>query len=1172
MPEISPSQLFANSNTISPGKLFSDKISPSNLFSEQPRGDKIAPANLFKEEDQFGLSPKEIGEFVLEHNMVLNVFRGLHRITNEFITDPQKAQENFRKSAGDFAEGVSRFADFQNFKQQAGGLISGLVTAFAEQPKKTTGTLIKAILADPELLFVPPMVAAKVGKVAGTVAEAVGPTTALGKTFPPLAKGLAHITTGAGLGAGVELAEQFKKGEYDPDLTKLGATFGMGLSAAELAAGASIKRFSAIARGKELNQPKSLIEAISEYPEKTFVIDETAANAVTKLLRENPYKMEAVEIKYGKLAFKFKSGPKKGEYADLVVKLKMPSWSIPIKPADPKNFVITSFKDNVTIAKGISPVKQTIAKDKRYASVEQAKEVLEKGTRIAGQRSVGPVPKGKQRFYAQTADPTKRNKFVLLTNKPTPMGSVVDLTPGEVSILTATPDGFLLPKKHKAWAKRKDQSLIEDAGSSVFARARDIAEHQPQNLYQFLAKSAPPAILSGALVTGLALALYDLPLEHSIFGGLGTGIATAAWIAANRKPSGVRAITEAMADMNGYANTVKYQTTVFKNAADFLVGEEGLKRIFASYDKAKTVNLSPEELFVKEMFERNLFAILRAHRRAGFETPELFADSLPIHIVTEKGKTARGGEFKLKGIDNFDDLNARLAEAGLELRTKNIIDVLNYAHHNLYEKIINKRLIDHLANEVHPVSGLPLAKKSALYRDYESISRAPGYVFHRDIVEPMKFLLSPKTFESEWQRTVLGYVSFLKRTSVSYSLFHAKTLYDGMIGATGLKGINPSEMLKRGYDTILGKQDSPTLRMLIRKGLVLGNQANEIDIDAMNKVILDLGKKMDNLVPGGFGTKTAEKISEFNAAIDTFTFGYVQNSFKVMTALTEFEKLIAKGVDIENAARMAASYANDIYGGQNWFRLLNESMNQTIRNFGNRMLAGGGFGWMRILLFAPDWKFSTVRSLYKAFPGVAEKDLQILHAKYILRSAIYYAAVANTVNLLMTGHHFWENHDPTRVQIGTGPTGNPIYAHINKHGMELPDFVKNPQKFILGAINPPVKMPFEFLMDQQYMTTKGGPELVKESDSLLKQMGSVFAKILSPMVPISMQHASDPVNALFGFYGIPIEGAGAEETLRRREEGRRERRVDRYIARLQKMPESLNAAAIRNMWESLVGR
>lgn len=1072
MSEISPSQLFANQNTISPGKLFSDKISPKGLFSEQPRADKIAPANLFKEEDQFGLSPKEIGEFVLEHNMVLNVFRGLHRITNEFITDPQKAQENFRKSAGDFAEGVSRFADFQNFRQQAGGLISGLVTAFAEQPKKTTGTLIKAILADPELLLVPPMVAAKVGKVAGTVAEAVGPTTALGKTFPPMAKGLAHITTGAGLGAGVELAEQFKKGEYDPDLTKLGATFGMGLSAAELAAGAAIKRFSAIARGKE---PK-----------------------IEDLKTELP--------------------------------------------------------------------------DRRYTSVEQAKEVLEKGTRIAGQKSVGPVPKGKQRFYAQTADPTKRNKFVLLTDKPTSMSSVVDLTPGEVSILTATPDGFLLPKKHKAWAKRKDQSLIEDIGSSVFARARDIAEHQPQNLYQFLAKSAPPAILSGALVTGLALALYDLPLEHSIFGGLGTGIATAAWIAANRKPSGVRAITEAMADMNGYANTVKYQTTVFKNAADFLIGKDGLKRIFASYDKAKAVDLSPEELFVKEMFERNLFAILRAHRKAGFDTPELFADSLPIHIVTEKGKTARGGEFKLKGIDNFDDLNARLAEAGLELRTKDIIDVLNYAHHNLYEKIINKRLIDHLANEVHPVSGLPLAKKSALYQDYESLSRAPGYVFHRDIVEPMKFLLSPKTFESEWQRTVLGYVSFLKRTSVSYSLFHAKTLYDGMIGATGLKGINPSEMLKRGYDTILGKQDSPTLRMLIRKGLVLGNQANEIDIDAMNKVILDLGRKMDNLVPGGFGTKTAEKISEFNAAIDTFTFGYVQNSFKVMTALTEFEKLIAKGVDIENAARMAASYANDIYGGQNWFRLLNESMNQTIRNFGNRMLAGGGFGWMRILLFAPDWKFSTVRSLYKAFPGVAEKDLQILHAKYILRSAIYYAAVANTVNLLMTGHHFWENHDPTRVQIGTGPTGNPIYAHINKHGMELPDFVKNPQKFILGAINPPVKMPFEFLMDQQYMTTKGGPELVKESDSLLKQMGSVFAKILSPMVPISMQHASDPVAALFGFYGIPIEGAGAEETLRRREEGRRERRVDRYISRLQKMPESLNAAAIRNMWESLVGR
>jgi hypothetical protein len=333
-------------------------------------------------------------------------------------------------------------------------------------------------------------------------------------------------------------------------------------------------------------------------------------------------------------------------------------------------------------------------------------------------------------------------------------------------------------------------------------------------------------------------------------------------------------------------------------------------------------------------------------------------------------------------------------------------------------------------------------------------------------------------------------------------------------------------------------------------------------------MIVKLGTVIDKAVPNNVASKTANKLIEVNHTIETFTFSYLQNGFKAAVALDKFAELTSKrGLAPEEAAKIAAKFSNDMFGGQNWYRTMNESSNQVFRTFGNKLITGSGMGVMRIILFAPDWKFSTFRSIYKALPGVSPKEEQKLYGKYLYKSAIYNGIIANAINLTLTGRSIFTNRDPTRVELSNDPNGSTM--QVAKHLTEFPEAMKAPIQFASNALNPSMKNIAEMFANRQYISFKGSPAIVRPSDTTLETIRNVAAKAASVFIPITAQQLSDPGKALTGFVGMPIYG----RTETQQQEDRLKNIRDR-IANKQSLAnrrgESLNSKALDEL-KNLLG-
>lgn len=817
-------------------------------------------------------------------------------------------------------------------------------------------------------------------------------------------------------------------------------------------------------------------------------------------------------------------------------------------------------------------VKPAPVRDTRYPA--GGKQPLEVMTEIGGKDVVQapPVEAGKVRLYVEphtsAAGTTSLTHWDLVKSRPKTGGRqrYVDVGKDELKTFEVSAHNTYKVKKEDFEARVSPVSDIATHEAEHIGNVKSDLQRNPEKIIPFLVKNAPAAVATGAIFAGLGLMLTDKPAKDSIFGATALGLTGGLFSLVNRRVSGNKAITAAIADVLGQNRVFGLRASIMNTAANAAVGQSGLERIFKSYDPSNKIRLTPGEVAVKGIYEKSIDAVLNAAAKEGIKL-DLFLGRLPIRVVTKEGLKVGGKELPKKNLESFKDLEQFLAQGDLELKTNSMDQVFDFVNNDLMSKVSNKRFVRALEDYVDPSTGKKLVVKGGgPYPDYRAIPDAPGYsgyLFHKDIHAAMEHMLVPGGFKSNWANAMLAAASAVKRSSVSYSLFHVKTLVDGMIGAGGIRSIGKA--LRDGQEAALGKGNQEVIELLVRKGLTFGNTANELDVDAANRMVMWLGKQVDRVVPGEIGTKFAHKLAEFNHANDAFTFGYVQNGFKINRALSIFEERLAAGMDREAAAEIAAKASNDFFGGQDWFRTMNSSYNAVIRNFGNKMASGSGLGAMRILMFAPDWKFSTFRSVYKAFPGVSEKGEQVIYAKYLLKSAIYYATLGDAVNYLVTGHHFWENHDPSRIEIGKTARGYPTSMHFSKHFMELPDFSKEPLKWMLSAVNPALKAPFEALLNVQYLSPSGSQPIVGESDSTSEAIQHVFGKFFQPFIPISMQQAEDPLRALAGFYGMPISGRTEEKETELRSKMRQEQKAKRALGHMHRGEDTLNKQAIQRI-------
>ena len=158
-------------------------------------------------------------------------------------------------------------------------------------------------------------------------------------------------------------------------------------------------------------------------------------------------------------------------------------------------------------------------------------------------------------------------------------------------------------------------------------------------------------------------------------------------------------------------------------------------------------------------------------------------------------------------------------------------------------------------------------------------------------------------------------------------------------------------------------------------------------------------------------------------------------------------------------ADRALSILNDVFGGVNWRRLADDAKTQWGHNLASAVANPTGRRIGQVMMFAPDWTYSTVRSFVKAISGgsgvgglLNPKTVADLHRLYWIRSAFIYATLYNGINYAQSGHMIWDNKRNGKAEPFMVDLGNGEWAQANKHAMEVPNLVAHPMKWALGKL------------------------------------------------------------------------------------------------------------------------
>jgi len=492
---------------------------------------------------------------------------------------------------------------------------------------------------------------------------------------------------------------------------------------------------------------------------------------------------------------------------------------------------------------------------------------------------------------------------------------------------------------------------------------------------------------------------------------------------------------------------------------------------------------------------------------------------------------------------------------GLTPLTEDVSAIMGIYGNSMSRSIANSVFTRALKLEKVPGTNLGLVVKAEdAPHSYVSINNPAmqGLKVHPDIAPSLKMLYDVSS-PGAAMKVLQGISDSSKRVAVGFSLFHAKALTDAMIGGSG----NPFKAVGRIPGFVAGTDKY--LREL-RKGSAsdLVDLAAEgglkFSLEGENSVVEDTGNSfysamtsvqegLDKLIPhAGLPVKG---IIEVNKKLDTFMWARLHAGMKLNMFAEKYQVLMdnaakaaqkdpAKGLTREQAARIAASYTNDLFGGLNWRRVAEDSKSYLGRQLGQAMLNPGARRVLGILMFAPDWTISTTRAAIKAFGGrpdfINPKTLAGLHQQYLLRAAVYYMIVGDAINYTMSGHHVWENKDPTVLDMD--PKGE-RHMQWSKHTMEPVHWLTKPAQQAINKLGMIPRESIEQALNVDYLSAKGR---MAPMESRMKHLAKNF-------LPISAQQADQggAASLVSGFAGVPIYGKTAEEKKKEREERRRKK-------------------------------
>lgn len=318
--------------------------------------------------------------------------------------------------------------------------------------------------------------------------------------------------------------------------------------------------------------------------------------------------------------------------------------------------------------------------------------------------------------------------------------------------------------------------------------------------------------------------------------------------------------------------------------------------------------------------------------------------------------------------------------------------------------------IDHPATRDWHHVGLDTAGQNAIMKATMKVHpEAVDYVRQVIGADVSKFRTNP------YLRTLMAAQREAKGTLLAFSPFHA--VQEGLRGV--MLGLNPFDW--KPVDVA----GDPLLRLGVKNNLTFPDYRAE---DAFSDGVASHSKIIGHIPVLG-------KMQDY---LQDFTFNKLIPSLKARGFKSVYQRFSEKmpGADSNEVAHAAATYINDVFGGQHWRDLGVTSSSQDM---------------MRSIALAPDWLTSEIRMLGRAAGAFGKPAASIARTDMLRLSASMYIT-ARVLNILTSG----KAHPEAPFGIVTGGQNGQdekVYS-MRTLPTDLLHVMTSPREFAMGRVNP----------------------------------------------------------------------------------------------------------------------
>ena len=502
---------------------------------------------------------------------------------------------------------------------------------------------------------------------------------------------------------------------------------------------------------------------------------------------------------------------------------------------------------------------------------------------------------------------------------------------------------------------------------------------------------------------------------------------------------------------------------------------------------------------------------------------------------------------------------------GMKPLTLDAAELLETYVNSMAVAVEKSRIYDALPNLKTESGDQVMMPKGHAPKNYVSVRNPEfeGFRFHPDVAPDIRVLLETKS-PGEIRQILQGIAYASKRALVSYSLFHPMAMFEAWVGTNpGLKVFNPKAAIDSALSQYRNGGIGDTVDRLLSNGLELTAPIEDAFGREKFKAWLDKASNIaDKIIPGHAALGDLglfPKLKQFDAALQRFTWPYLQTGFKLEIAARKYEQLTVKFADKiasgemteDQIASQVAKYTNAVEGGLDWEGMLDSFDTPKARKIMSEVLSQQGRRNMQLGMFAPDWMISTVASWTAALPSSEAAAVKAyLSRRYLAHSLMVTYAIGSAFNYYFTGHSMFENEPrkdnttwqerlkaKTMVDLGDGRYINP-----NKHLMEVPHAATGLTQFVYNKMSPLLREPAEQTLNKQWLSPKWTPPITEENDSALKATMKRTQHAARKFLPIGGRGIMDAGPAgLGGLVGFPITGMTEDQ----KDEESEKRKIDR---------------------------